>query len=162
MGTVTRTEKASKARRRERRVRHTGQKGRQREFSIHLNCHHTSPCTHLLVLKARVECSFPKISDMFNNGACGRPKTSYKHYAEQGSRTVQVGYACSTSPRSRCCCCCCFCSAGRTLRLQVLVDALQRPVKHVVHVVPLPNEELSEEPFQVAVVRLVLEAQASV
>ncbi|PWV12371.1 putative DNA-directed RNA polymerase subunit [Trypanosoma cruzi] len=92
----------------------------------------------------------------------GRPKTSYKQCAEQGSRTVQVGYACSTSPRSRCCCCCCFCSCWPDpSAFRFLVDALQRPVKHVVHVVPLPNEELSEEPFQVAVVRLVLEAQAS-
>ncbi|PWV12376.1 putative DNA-directed RNA polymerase subunit [Trypanosoma cruzi] len=92
----------------------------------------------------------------------GRPKTSYKQCAEQGSRTVQVGLRLLYIPPLSLLLLLLFLFllAG-PLRLQVLVDALQRPVKHVVHVVPLPNEELSEEPFQVAVVRLVLEAQAS-
>ncbi|PWV12354.1 putative DNA-directed RNA polymerase subunit [Trypanosoma cruzi] len=162
MGTVTRTERASKARRRERRVRHTGQKGRQRVFSIHLTCHHTSPCTHLLVLKAREECSFPKINDIFNNGACGTSKDVVQ--TVRGTRVPDCAGGLRLlyiPPLSLLLLLLFLFLLAGPLRLQVLVDALQRPVKHVVHVVPLPNEELSEEPFQVAVVRLVLEAQAS-
>ncbi|PWV12365.1 putative DNA-directed RNA polymerase subunit [Trypanosoma cruzi] len=103
-----------------------------------------------------------KISDMFNNGACGTSKDVVQTL--RGTRVPDCAGGLRLlyiPPLSLLLLLLFLFLLAGPLRLQVLVDALQRPVKHVVHVVPLPNEELSEEPFQVAVVRLVLEAQAS-
>mmetsp|Transcript_30923 Transcript_30923/g.95494 ORF Transcript_30923/g.95494 Transcript_30923/m.95494 type:complete len:332 (-) Transcript_30923:16-1011(-) len=50
-------------------------------------------------------------------------------------------------------------ATGRSL---ALLDALQRPVKHVVHLVAFANKEVAEKLLQVRVVGFVLEAQRAV